>query len=261
MNVVATARAGPELVQCWRRQIARQRRRRLARGPRPLAAISYLVHGPAENKFVDIRRILFVVVHDQFRGAQMLAIRVAAYAATPVRWGVQIGGATQIRLEKDLALAPETDGRGRRFQTKPTPLLDLALDLDQFLERRYRHPALPRRQQPRWPRLWAAFQAADASRIQAEGPEWQAWQAGRKRPRGFADAPRGSVAGLVALPLEFVSHAWPQFVTVFADLTTIPKRQLIDAHRPQQCLQGFCGAMEYDLTESRFSSSRLAHRC
>ena len=259
MTVIASARAGPELAQRWRRQIARQRRRRVARGSRPLAAVGYLVNGPTENRFVDIRRILFVVVHDQSRAAQRLAIRVAAYAASPVRWGVQVGGAMHIRLEKNLALAPDVEGRGQRFQATPSAMLSLALDLDHFVERHDRHPALPRRHQPRWPRLWAAFQPAEASQVRAEGPEWQTWQRTWEGPRRNGNAPRRTVAGLAAFPLDFVSHAWPQVVAIYADLTTIPKRQVICADRPQG-LQGFCGAMEYDLIGSRFSGGQPAHR-
>ena len=66
-------------------------------------------------------------------------------------------------------------------------------------------------------------------------------------------AQRRVVDDLVAFPLEFVSHAWQQFAGVFADLTTLPKRQVIALDHPARNLCGYARAIEYDLCHSRFS--------
>ena len=55
------------LLHLWRRQIASQRLRRAARGPRPLAAISYLTHGPIQDDLIDVRQLVLVTMYDQQR--------------------------------------------------------------------------------------------------------------------------------------------------------------------------------------------------
>jgi hypothetical protein len=59
----------------------------------------------------------------------------------------------------------------------------------------------------------------------------------------------------VAYPLEYVSHAWRQFTTVFADLTTTPSRQVLNFDRHCHNLVGFSGTIEFDCAHSRFSTS------
>jgi hypothetical protein len=259
MKQMVSARAGPELVQRWRQQIACQRRRREARGPRHMTAVGHLARGPIDDGMIDVRRLMFVVVHDQLRANETTAIRVAGYSSTPISWGVQIGGAKQTRFEKDLARAPGVEVCGRRFNLQQGDVLSLALELDCYLERHSRYPGLPRLRQPRWPQLWAAFDPNTAGRIQPDGPEWQdkrqdGAQLGTEAP------PRRAIFGLVAFPLEFVSHAWRQFAAVFADLKSMPKRQVIALDHPERSLQGFCGAIEYDLLSSRFSRPALRPR-
>jgi hypothetical protein len=212
-----------------------------------------LAQGPIVNGLIDLRRLLFVVVHDETSARQAPGIRVAAYAASPTRWGARIGGAAQIRVEKNLALNPEHGGGGRRFDPAQGGLLGLALELERHLERHCHYPSLQRLKQPRWPKLWAAFDSQTARHIRPDGPEWQSTLLNSKPRRGVELAPHRFAFGLVAFPLEYVSHAWQQFAAVYADLKSVPKRQILSLDRLERSLQGFTGAVEFDLLSSRFS--------
>ena len=75
-------------------------------------------------------------------------------------------------------------------------------------------------------------------------------------PAGRLSRLEALVFGKVAFPLEFVSHVWQQFGAVYADLKSLPKRQVIGLDRFERSLQGFSGAIEYDLLSSRFSTRR-----
>ena len=255
MNVTISTRAGPELVQRWRQQVASQRRRRERRGPRPCAALSYLVRGPVLNGLIDVRRLVFVVARAQRRHDDGLATRVLGYAAAATPWGVRIGGADNCRFEKELTLAPRAEARGRRIDLHDEELLHLALDLDRFLERQERYPYLPGRRQPRWPNLWAAFQPEVARHIECAGPEFERACQGASLVCGVAF--QRSAWGLTLFPLELVSHAWRQFTAVLADTRTVPKRQVMALDHPARDLCGFTGAIEYDLCHSRFSPASL----
>ena len=106
MHLMASPRAGPDLLQQWRQQVGGQLRQRTARGPRELAALSFLPRGVQYEGMIDVRRLLLVVVHDELRWDQSPAIRVAGYMAVAVSWGVRFGGAEQHRFEKDLSRPP-----------------------------------------------------------------------------------------------------------------------------------------------------------
>ena len=93
MHQIAHARAGPELSQRWQQQVASQWRRRSAAGPRPLAALSYLAFGSVRDGLIDVRRLIWVVLHDQHQAHAPHAIRVAGYSTSLTAWGVQVGGA------------------------------------------------------------------------------------------------------------------------------------------------------------------------
>jgi hypothetical protein len=254
MSSVVSSRAGPELVRRWREQIARQQRRRVAQGPRGLAALGYLVRGPQPSGLVDLRRVVFVALCDRSQADGHLATRVVGFSAACAPWGVKIGGPEQSRFEKDLLRAPAIGGKARRFDLAHPDVLTLALDLDRLVERHVRFPGMPRHRQPRWPALWAAFTRRVSSNLTGAGPEFESTvrHAGAVAHDVFWDS-RRTIQGLVAFPLPFVSHAWQQFTTIFADLKTLPKRQVIRLEHQAKNLAGFAGAIEFDLVHTRFS--------
>ena len=255
---VDSAREGPELQQRWRQQVASQLRRRVVNGPRPLAAITYLVRGRVEDGLVDVRHLSFIALHDKMQEDGSSIIRCAGYSAATVPWGVKIGGADDCKFEKNLAISPGSAARGARFDVLRGELLSLALSLDQVLERHSRYPHLPRRQQLRWPKLWAAFATDVAGRIELAGPEFESAHLGNE----CAAIPplAGTAAGLALFPLAYVSHAWRQILAIFADLTTIPKRQVISLEPNARNLRGYEGAIEFDLVGSRFPLAAAARR-
>ncbi len=250
MTLVISSPDGPGLKQQWRQQLASQLRRRAAQGPRPLAAITFLVRGPVRSGLVNLRDLLFVVVHDDLREDGTLHVRFAAYGAGTIPWGIKVGPENS-KLDKDLALTPGPSTRGRRFDLLKGDLLSLALNLDQLLERHSRYPHLPRRCQPRWPKLWAGFTPDVARTLSFAGPEYEASLGKNDNPA--AQPPIPSILGLTLMPLSYVSHAWRQISAVFADLATIPKRQVIVLESHSRNLRGYQGAVEYDLTSSRFA--------
>ncbi len=53
-------------------------------------------------------------------------------------------------------------------------------------------------------------------------------------------------------PVEFVSHSWHEFAAVYADMTDVPKRQIIKLDG-EESLKGYRGACQYDFFSSRFN--------
>ncbi len=265
MKNLDCTRAGPkELTGRWRQQVARQHRRRVVQGPRPLAGIGYLVHGPVIDGLIDLRQLVFVTLFDEHPAAGRTTTRFAGFASSAIPWGIKIGGPEQCRFEKDLARAPGFGVKGRRFDLSHPDLLKLALDLDRYVERHLRFPHMPRLRQPRWPALWATIDAPAMSNISGEGPEFEAFV--RQTGNGHVDLLRAStrsIRGRTAFPLSFVSHTWRQFSTVYADLKSLPKRQVVTLdHDPANNLCGFSGAIEFDLFHTRFAAAakRSGHR-
>lgn len=237
------------LLARWCGQIGAQRRRRAARGARSLAVLSYLRHAPGAAALVDIRHLVWVVLYDQQRASREPAIRVAGYGVAAVAWGVAFGGAEYHRFEKRLHLAPTSRLGRREFNLAQPDLLALALGLDRCLEHHAADRHLPVSRGPRLPRLWAALSVADARRVCPAGPEFEARRASRARP-----VPARMAGNQVLVPLEFVSHAWQHFVAVYADLRSIPKRQVFHLRAPERDLVGFAGAAQFDFYSSRFSN-------
>jgi len=257
-SLADSAREGPELQQRWRQQVASQLRRRVANGPRPLAAITYLVRGRVEDGLVDIRHLNFIALHDKMQEDGSSIIRCAGYSAASVPWGLKIGGPDDCKFDKNLAISPGPAARGARFDVLNGELLSLALNLDQVLERHSRYPHLPRRQQLRWPKLWAAFATDVASRIEFAGPELE--HAHRRNECAAIPPLAGTAAGFALFPLAYVSHAWRQILAIFADLSTIPKRQVISLEPNARNLRGYEDAVEFDLVGSCFPLAAAARR-
>lgn len=259
MTSIVSTRASPELLQRWRQQISCRQRRRVANGPRPLAAIGYRAFGPVCEGLVYLRRLLFVALYDEVHLNGCLVTRVAAYLASAVPWGVRIGGAEQCRVDKDLARPPTSGGKGRRFDLAREGLISLALDLDRSVEQHLKFPHQPRLRQPRWPELWAAFEPHTAAQLHGAGPEFESLvrQTGNQSSDVLQSEGR-PIAGLRAFPLAHVSHAWQQITGIYADLTTLPKRQVIALDHPLKDLCGYSASIEYDLVHSRFTFASTA---
>ena len=263
MNIAIAARADPGLIHRWRRQIGSQQRRRARRAPRPFAALSYLVNGPVIEGLIDLRRLVLVVLHDQLRGEESPVIRVAGYTGTVIPWGVMFGGADQIRLDKNLSLAPAANARGGRLDLAQGGLLSLALQLDRQLERHLDYPHLPRRTRPRLPQLWATVDRAVVDEVCREGLQYRDQSSNDDMPPyKCLAASRRELSGMSLLPLELISHAWQRFGAVFADLRQFPKRQVFSVENPAADLCGYDGAVEFDFFHSRFGtpSSRPSQR-
>ena len=258
MHQIAHARAGPELSRRWQQQVASQWRRRSAAGPRPLAALSYLAFGPIREGLIDVRRLIWVALHDQHQVRAPHAIRVAGYSTSLTAWGVQVGGPDQCRFEKDLALP--TGNHGRRFQAGEAASLTLALDLDRTLSRHAERAYFPRRQQWRWPRFWGAFSPSVAQQLAGSGPEFAAISQGDRSPAESLAVHQRLQRDQILYPLEYVSHAWRDVRAIYADLTTVPKRQVIDLVDPERQLIGFHEALAFDCWHSRFSPGMPSQR-
>ncbi len=246
---VRTLAVGSSMLQDWRRQIGGQRHRRFRRGPRTFAVLSYLTTGPVIDGLVELGRISFCVLHD-YQQPGVVATRLAGYRATIVSGRILIGGAAQIRFEKNIALSPAGERkRGCRLGKNGPELLSLALHLDRTLERYARFPFFPRRSAFRMPRFWVAL--ADQS-VRDRGPAFAAYckMNGHSPGKLFKRAGRDH-AGLIIYPLEFVSHYWQQFGKVYVDLKSFPKRQIICFRGPAD-LKGLFGVCEFDLLSSRF---------
>ena len=239
MSTIPTTRAGPrEILQRWRRQVASRTRYRASRGDRPWAAISYLARGADRDGLIDLRHLIVVVLYDQRQ-----VTRFAGYRFLPSSGGVRLGGAAAHRFEKNLNLRPTPTGLGRRLKLNDRELLLSALELDHYLERRARFPNWPRSQQPRWPQLWVALTPEQVSGLQQEQPGRQLLGSCR------------SLGRLTLLPLATAIALKLPCLDLYADLKTVPRRQLVTVDHSARCLVGTDGALQYDLVESRFISS------
>jgi hypothetical protein len=206
--------------------------------------VTYVPRGKSKNNLIDIRRLTVCILQDEFDHSEAPRIRFAAYRLVQVPWGVNVGGRDQINLEKDLALAPRRRAYGCRFGRNDQRWIPLALTMDRCLERHARHPYMPRTTELRLPKFWAAIKT---TYLTGDGPEFA------KLCEDFQLPPEVALLtcarryrGHILYPLEFVSHAWRQFSTVFADVSHLFQRQVIRLDGSAQ-LAGFHGACQYDL--------------
>ena len=238
------------LVELWRRQCGRHRR---DRDPRPVGALGYLANGPILDDLIEIEKLVLVVLHDETDRRGNTMVRLAGYSGSRLPWGIRWGGAENARFLKNLLLQPMPGARGLRMDTASESLLQLALHLDRDIERHLYYGRRCKRSQIHLPRLWAGFRPADATPLQGDGPELADYCA--RTGCAAADALlaiRREYFGLVLLPFAWVSSAWQQAVTVFADLERFPLRQVFPISKLPDDLIGFHGAAECDFYHSRF---------
>lgn len=258
MNAIRLHTNACTLLHRWSRQIAA--RHNLTRADKlQRAAMGYVTRERDDGGLIALDQVTFVVVslEPAQRGRQ--PIRVAGFSGSCVPWGVLWGGAANNIFCKDLSLPPIPQARGRNLDLNRSDVVDLALRLERRLHEGY--PCRSRHRRVRLPRLWAALEPSVAANASVSGPELMA--ASRrtgKHPTALREQIQRYHRGFVLLPLDWVSHAWESFATVFADLTTVPKQQVVEARRIAKTLRGFRGACEFDFVTSRFDHARNTRR-
>jgi hypothetical protein len=235
------------LVDRWHRQVGRRTRLDLPL-PRPFAALDLVARGG--RRLVPVERLSCVLLHDAVvDGGHRL--RVAAYGARRIPWGVSLGGIETHRLEKDLALEPLVWARGDRVDAGDRRLLQTALRLDRRVERHARRRVPVPIDRPTLPSFWAAFRPPDAEQIVCDGPELLGLvhDTGRGVDE-LVSLHRRLKGDQVLLPLAWVSHVAELATGVYADLQDVPRRQVFRID--DESLVGFRGACQYDFLASRF---------
>jgi hypothetical protein len=257
MHAHRTGYQPPDLLKQWCSQLGPRLLSPVA-PVRPTIAMGYLVQGPVVEELVCIEDLLLTVLYDDQRPDGTASIRLAGYGARAIAWGACFGGRSQNKFDKDLALPPERCAHGCRIELTRRSLLEHGLLLDEAIE----HSSTVAGDIPavmRFPTLWAAFRSADARTVKPAGPEFEALQ--QRLGISAADLAanyRRRCLGLVLLPLEWVSHAWRQWATLFADLSQYPRHQCLRRIDLGQQLRGFSGAVKYDFLASRFTGTRQA---
>lgn len=240
------------LLRRWRRQIV-GRRTPGRRTPRALAAIGYLPSGPVLDGLIELQNLLLVVLYDKLTQKQRISILLAGYSANLVDWGVELGGIERARFLKDLRLRPTHDALGQRISLASRTLLQLALELDDQVERHRRQRSLRVWPSVRLPSLWAGFHQAAARDLSPFGPELEHMcsRTGRSAD-AVIEHVRREHFGLLLYPLEWVSHNVQCAVTLFADVSTWSQGHVFQLRNPAKDLVGYRGAVQFDFFSSPF---------
>jgi hypothetical protein len=254
MRTFAVDLSASELLKRWHSQVG-PRLLMPYGAARPGIALGYLVDGPVAENLICIEDLILTVLYDEQRKDGTTRTRLAGYSGRAIAWGASWGGRSQHKFEKSLSLPPERCAQGARIDLTRARLLEHGLELDRLVER----SNLAMSVQPiavRLPTVWAAFRPAEARCLKPAGPEWENLRKrlGASPSELFANY-RRRYLGLILLPLEWVSHAWQQWVTLFADLSQFPTHQCLGYGDPVESLKGFSGAMKYDLLASRFKAA------
>lgn len=214
-------------LQHWRRQIAGRTDLAERRGVRPFALVGYRISGNVRGSLVPLDKLSFVALFDERGANDRLATRLVGCRA---RWNaeqLQIGGAEWSLFDKDVRLAP-AGACGGRLDPRDGPLCALALSWEQHLERVNRHPHFPRRNLLRWPQWWCRLNTP------------------------AADVPTHDVDGQSLVRLDTALAARLPIAAVYADVTGVPKRQVLAGAEPRRVLCGVQGDVVFDLYHSRF---------
>ncbi|QDU26256.1 hypothetical protein ETAA8_13320 [Anatilimnocola aggregata] len=238
-----------ELVNRWKRQIGS---RKPYRRQRLLAAIGFLYRAKDRTEpFIELHRLLTVVVFDDPIGRAFPALRVAGYGARQVPHGVQWGGPDNSKFYKDLRLEPEAGGWGLRIDTFNCDVLHIAMQLQATLHRVDRFTPRSATLQPQLPRLWAGFPAQEAESMRASGPEFAGLcDKFSILPDAMLEKFRREHQGLVCFPMDWVSSDLHRSLAVFADMSETPRTQVFRLTDYPEGLQGFQGAAAFDFYHS-----------
>lgn len=218
---------GSQVLQRWRRQIAGRIELAERRGVRPFALLGYRVHGSVTDSLVPLEQLSFVTLFDERDDDDRLLTRLVGVRGRFDSGNLTVGGPELTLFDKDIR-SPPGAGRGRQLDTRDAELCELALGWEQHLERVNRHAHYPRRGMLRWPTWWC-----DVGSLPA-GVE--------SRNHNGVNLIAFDTAITLRLPIR----------RIFADLTGLPKRQVIACDAPQRALQGSSGPLTFDFLQTRF---------
>jgi hypothetical protein len=252
-----TTKAPTSITSHWHRQIFRSRSPQLIAARSPFVAASYIAQDSTCSTFVDINRLLIVLLYEEVvrtdyspTGNQS-PLRFSGYRVTRVPHGVCWGGAANSQFFKDLTLTPRPGGRHQRLDCVKTRMVELAERMDRRLARAGRRPSAP---WPglRLPRVWAGFRSGNSHELRGDGPEFeQACCDARATSVATFQGSRCLLRGLVLHPLDWVSSRLDQAVVVYAELTPKWRRQVFRIGGVNDLI-GYRGASEFDFYHSRF---------
>jgi hypothetical protein len=215
------------LVQRWRRQIAGRSELAERRGIRQFALVGHRVAENSSETLVPLDRLSFIAMFDDRDENDRLVTRLVGVRAKFLDGWLRIGGPELSLFDKDVRSAPCT-GSGRRLDPQDAALCELALGWEQHLERVNRHPHYPRRNVLRWPAWWCEVAA-----VPTNCPT-------------RVDGKRTLVA------LEAATERALSVLRIYADVTGLPKRQVLSGTDLQRLLCGMNGPVTFDLFHSRF---------
>ena len=241
----------------WHRQIFRNRSPQIIAARSPFVAASYIAQGGTCSRFVDINRLLVVLLYEDMVGtgyspkSNSSPLRFVGYRVARVPHGVCWGGAANSQFFKDATLTPRAGGRHQRLDCAKNRMVELARKMDRRLARAGRRPSAP---WPglRLPRVWAGFRSRSSDDLRGDGPEFeQACCDARTTSMATFQGSRRTLRGLALHPLDWVSSRLDQAVAVYAELTPKWRRQVYRIGGVNDLI-GYQGASEFDFYHSRF---------
>ena len=218
-----------------------------------LAAMSVLTKAKLHEGLIPLRRVLFVVLHDEISGWCPERTRLAGYGARRVAWGVRCGGAQDCRFDKNANPRPKPRAVGWRMDARHRAVVRTARQLRKEIASRQSESDGAISTHIQLPEFWAAFGPCDVDRIDGDGPELlgEVHTTGQSAAELMCERRRDH-NGLTLYPLPWVSHLWERFRAVFVDLADFPRHQVFQLSDPATDLCGFRAACEFDFFHSRF---------
>ncbi len=174
---IATKAPG-SITNHWHRHVFRNRSPQTIVARSPFVAASYIAQGGTCSGFVEINRLLVVLLYEgaietgYSPTSNSSPLRFAGYRVTRVPHGVCWGGAANSQFFKDLTLTPRAGGRHQRLDSAKIRMVELAGKMDCRLARAGRRPSAP------WPRLrlprvWSGFRTRSSHELCGDGPEFE----------------------------------------------------------------------------------------
>jgi hypothetical protein len=229
------------LMSRWRHQIGRHFDGSHRRPYRRIGAFELLAAGNKFDGLVELGQLTLVLLHDEESNKFGSTLRLSGYRPRRVSNGVEWGWRA----------------KGQRCHLGNPKLLQKALQLDAWIHQAHRYLCGPRLPKLQLPALWAGFEPEAARQLTGQGPEFELLC------RRFDIAPAKMFQiferkhrGLRLFPLDWVSEQLTPALSIFADLSDVPRRQLFRLRRLPDDLVGFQGASAFDFFSSRFRTGR-----
>ena len=222
-------------------------------GTNSAGVLSYITRGSPTDRFVEIERLIWLVLHQDCR-REMLELRFAGYTGAPVPWGVSWGGAERMLFEKNLDLRFRFGARGCRLDLRQGNIARQARRMKHIFRLHSNSEEISITQRIQLPSLWAAFEKTVAETITGDGPEFSGMChiTGQSSSELLASS-KLSLGSYIAFPLDWVSHVWEQIAQIYADLRGFPHFQVVPFEESGTSLAGYRGACEFDFYQSRFT--------